>query len=71
MLRRADGGAFRVLAEGAHGAQGPHLHIEPTGARVPPPTSTRTAVACDTIRLRIIAGRRNPLLASCTEPPGE
>lgn len=27
-LRRAGGGFSRVVAEGAHGGQGPHLHIE-------------------------------------------
>jgi hypothetical protein len=27
-LRQQAGGAFRVLAEGAHGPQGPHLHVE-------------------------------------------
>ncbi|MDR3510272.1 MAG: hypothetical protein P4L73_01440 [Caulobacteraceae bacterium] len=70
MLRRADAGAFRVLAEGPHGAQGPHLHIEPTGARAAAPP-TRTTVACASIRLRIIGGRRNPQLASCTDASGE
>ena len=34
-LRRAGGGAFRVMAEGAHGSQGPHLHIELVSARGP------------------------------------
>jgi hypothetical protein len=29
-LKRAGGGFSRVLAEGAHGGQGPHLHIELT-----------------------------------------
>ena len=32
-LRRAGGGFSRVVAEGAHGGQGPHLHIELTSAR--------------------------------------
>jgi len=31
-LRRAGGGFSRVVAEGAHGGQGPHLHIELTSA---------------------------------------
>jgi hypothetical protein len=31
MLRRA-GAPFRLLAEGAHGTQGPHLHVEPWSA---------------------------------------
>ena len=30
-LRRA-GAPFRLLAEGAHGTQGPHLHVEPSSA---------------------------------------
>ena len=31
-LQREGGGAFRVLAERAHGLQGPHLHVELTSA---------------------------------------
>lgn len=31
-LRRAGAPFHRVLAEAAHGSQGPHLHIEPSGA---------------------------------------
>jgi hypothetical protein len=64
-LRRFGGGAFRVLAEAAHGPQGPHLHIEPVGLRTGEPPA-KAAVACDTIYVRIIRGRPNPLLASCS-----
>jgi len=51
----------RVVAEGAHGPQGPHLHIEPGfegGA-----ASAPRAASDDTIYLRVVGGRRNPLLA--------
>jgi len=63
-LRRAASEEFRVVAEGAHGAQGPHLHIEP---RTAPPVAlaAQTAVSCDTIHLRIVRGRPNPELVSC------
>jgi hypothetical protein len=70
MLRRDSGGAFRVLAEGAHGAQGPHLHIEPAGVRTRP-SPPKAAVACNTIYVRIVRGRRNPLLASCSAAPSD
>ena len=65
-LRRSGATGFRVLAEGAHGAQGPHLHIEPVRARTRA-TLARAAIACNAIHLRIIRGRPNPLLASCSE----
>jgi hypothetical protein len=32
-LQQSAGGAFRVLAERAHGPQGPHLHVERVSAR--------------------------------------
>jgi hypothetical protein len=35
-LKQAGGGFSRVLAEGAHGGQGPHLHIELTSVTRPP-----------------------------------
>lgn len=52
----------RVVAERAHGEQGPHLHIEPAaygnGRAVSPAPDSG-----DGIYLRVVNGRRNPLLS--------
>jgi hypothetical protein len=64
-LRRSGESFVKVLAEGAHGAQGSHLHIEPgaglaaAGADAGPAPKVAEA---PTIYLRIVGGRRNPLL---------
>lgn len=50
----------RVFAEGAHGPQGPHLHVEPNAALAGDPRPA--AVDDETIYSRIVGGRRNPLL---------
>jgi hypothetical protein len=63
-LRQSGGSFARVVAEGAHGRQGSHLHIEPLmGAGAPAPGAAQD----DTIYLRIVAGRRNPALS----PPSQ
>ncbi len=60
-LRRSGESFARVVAEGAHGPQGPHLHIEPGPAQ-----SGASAPKADTgtIYLRIVGGQRNGALAS-------
>jgi len=60
-LRKSGGPFARVLAEGAHGSQGAHLHVEliknaPAQQAAPP-----EAVE-DTIYLRAVNGKRNPEL---------
>ena len=59
--RRFSQSFTKVIAEGAHGGQGPHLHIEPRFDRaasyIPKPASD------DTIYMRIVDGRRNPKLS--------
>jgi hypothetical protein len=61
-LRDAGGPITRVIAEGAHGAQGPHLHIETTGRAGAAPAVAAPVSDDDTIYMRIVAGRRNPAL---------
>jgi hypothetical protein len=60
-LRRAGQPFARVIAERAHGGQGPHLHIEPRFAG--DARSVSKTDPDDTIYLRIVGGRRNPILA--------
>ena len=60
-LRRSGEPLSRVIAEAAHGPEGPHLHIEPRsdlGAQQAPSPPND-----DNIYLRIVGGRRNPQLA--------
>ena len=57
-LRRSGEGFTRIVAEGAHGGQGAHLHIEP-GARTSRAASTRPE---ETVYLRIVGGERNPVI---------
>jgi hypothetical protein len=49
-----------VVAEGAHGRQGPHLHVEPGAG---PPAAPAPEV---TIYERIVSGRRNPLISDAS-----
>jgi hypothetical protein len=62
-LKISGAGFSKVLAEGVHGEQGPHLHIEPakTGASDDGPAPSQTEPS-ETIYLRIVGGRRNSLL---------
>jgi len=63
-----EAGIGRVLVEGAHGREGPHLHIEVgdgLGASVAPTSAAAAQAACDSIYERVIDGARNPLLARC------
>lgn len=60
---RGSQGINRVVAERAHGREGPHLHIEPAafghgGALAEPARSSG-----DDIYLRVVNGHRNPLLS--------
>jgi hypothetical protein len=66
MLRGSGDGFSRVLAEGAHGPEGAHLHIEVAraGSAAALAPAARAA-ACPTIYLRIVGGRRNPQIGSC------
>jgi hypothetical protein len=50
----------RVIAEGAHGGQGPHLHIEPHFNRVASPAPKPDSD--EVIYTRIVDGKRNPQL---------
>ncbi|QUD86302.1 hypothetical protein [Phenylobacterium montanum] len=64
-LRQADAGFTRVLAEAAHGPEGPHLHIEPGAAlAVGQAAAAEAAPPEPTIYLRIADGRRNPEIGS-------
>ena len=55
-LKRSGAPFTRVVAEGAHGGQGPHLHVEPVaGAPAEPAPEV-------TVYERIVGGRRNPLI---------
>jgi hypothetical protein len=62
-LKVSGAGFSKVLAEGVHGAEGSHLHIEPGRAAASDdgPASSQTEPG-DTIYLRIVDGRRNSLL---------
>ncbi|MFC3069014.1 hypothetical protein [Phenylobacterium soli] len=64
-LRRAGKPFPRVLAEGAHGAQGAHLHIELAAGRRAGPALC-DGYRGDPVRMRVVDGRRNPLIA-CEE----
>lgn len=63
-LRRAGGVFSRVVAEGAHGAQGPHLHIELD--RSPTRSAAPEAVAEQAVYRRGAGGRRSPLLTQAS-----
>ncbi|HEY1415282.1 MAG TPA: hypothetical protein VGF42_05305 [Caulobacteraceae bacterium] len=56
----------RVYAEGAHGREGQHLHLEPNNGSdsVTAAGSALKPVADDNIYLRIVGGRRNPALGA-------
>ena len=58
-LRQAGGGFSRVLAEGAHGPQGAHLHIELDRSAARP----AEAVAEAAVYRRGLRGRKSPELA--------
>jgi hypothetical protein len=66
VLRRSGEPFVRVLAEGAHGPEGSHLHIEPgTGLAAAAPAAadlTPKADPGDSVYLRVTAGHRNPVL---------
>jgi hypothetical protein len=77
-MLRASGTEFaQAFPEGAHGPEGAHLHInvgnglpaiaEPTLHRV---VSLAAQVPCDSIYMRVIGGKRNPRLSSCSNSPG-
>ena len=59
----------RVLAERSHGSQGSHLHIEPgfvsdqVSTSRPNSKAEATADPGDGIYLRVVGGRRNPVIA--------
>jgi hypothetical protein len=59
-LRSAGGPFSRVLAEGAHGSQGAHLHVELI--KNAPARKAAAEPVEDTIYLRAVNGRRNPEL---------
>jgi hypothetical protein len=83
MLRQSGTEFAQAFAEGAHGPEGAHLHINvgygaAAYAALPietPPQRIRAAsrvvrVSCDSIYMRVVGGRRNPLLDSCSNAPG-
>ena len=59
-LRSAGGPFSRVLAEGAHGSQGAHLHVELI--KNAPAQKIAAEPVEDTIYLRAVNGKRNPEL---------
>jgi len=59
-LRQFDQSFARVIAEGPHGGQGPHLHIEPHFDRAA--GSAPKSAPDEVTYLRIVDGRRNPQL---------
>ena len=59
-LRSAGGPFSRVLAEGAHGSQGAHLHVELV--KNAPAQKAAAEPAEDSIYLRAVNGKRNPAL---------
>ncbi|WP_372785741.1 hypothetical protein [Phenylobacterium sp.] len=63
-LKSAGGGFSRVLAEGAHGPQGAHLHIEL--ARTAPAAAAPEAVTDDAVYRREARGRRRSLLTQAS-----
>ena len=69
VLRRSDTPFVRVIAEGAHGAQGSHLHIEP-GLMHVAENAAPEADPGDSIYLRVVNGRRNPLIPRSTRSRG-
>jgi hypothetical protein len=70
VLRRSDEPFARVIAERAHGAQGSHLHIEPGLARLAD-RATPQADPGDNIYLRVVNGRRNPLIPGSRRMTGD
>jgi hypothetical protein len=64
LLRASAAGFSRVVLEGAHGPQGPHLHIEMASRSDDAPAPDRIN-ACESIYLRVVGGRRNPRLNGC------
>jgi hypothetical protein len=77
-MLRASGTEFaQAFAEGAHGPEGAHLHINvgnglaAVAEQAPGRVASMTArVPCDSIYMRVVGGRRNPLLSSCSNSPG-
>ncbi len=71
-LQASGTGFARVFAEGTHGPEGAHLHIEPgnlpfaTASLDPPRRMAVRAVSCDSIYLRVVNGRINPQLSACS-----
>jgi hypothetical protein len=65
VLRRSGEPFVRVLAEGAHGPEGSHLHIEPGSgwaAGAPAADAAPKPDPGDSVYLRVIGGKRNPVL---------
>jgi hypothetical protein len=60
-LKRSGAGFSRILAEGVHGGQGPHLHLEPGVAHAGP--TPAQSEADDVIYLRVVDGERNRRLS--------
>ena len=58
-LKRVSTGFTRVVAERAHGHEGPHLHLEPGAALAAGAVKPQSEA---TIYERIVGGRRNPLI---------
>jgi hypothetical protein len=82
---RASGTEFAdAFSEGARGPEGGHLHINVGGhmeaasyalpierlPRVMRAARVVARVSCDSIYMRVVDGRRNPQLASCSSSPG-
>jgi hypothetical protein len=65
--------AFTVLAEGAHGPEGPHLHVVPGGARLAARAARAPAAPmdCSQIHWRVLDGRQNPTLTRCLDGEGD
>jgi hypothetical protein len=66
-LKSESGDFSRVLAEGAHGPEGQHLHLEPNYGRVSASEvgtgeSALRPTNDDNVYLRIVGGKRNPSL---------
>ncbi len=63
-LKSESGDFNRVFAEGAHGREGQHLHLEPNYGRasLASADSALKPITDDTVYLRIVNGRRNPAL---------
>jgi hypothetical protein len=61
-LKSAGTGVARVLAEGKHGAQGAHLHVELTSAKAQAAQVQATAATDDDTLPRAVRARRARLL---------